>query len=128
MSMVESRKELSKRLEPSKRQFHQWHYREGEPIRRVKEMMDELSYHLRKTSEYDFRAESVFLVFAMKPNLLILMNPARTSGDIGSANGIRNGILRKAREASTNQRRTMSAICPYGKQKMEMWAVGVILH
>ena len=72
MSMVESRRELSKRLEPSKRQFHQWHYREGEPIRRVKELMDELSYHLRKTSDYDFRAESVSLVFAMKPNLLIL--------------------------------------------------------
>ena len=70
--MAESRKELSKRLEPSKRQFFQWHYREGQPIRRVKEMMDELSDHLRTTSDYDFRAESVFLWFAINPNLLIL--------------------------------------------------------
>ena len=70
--MVESRKELSKRLEPAKRQFHQWYYREGQPIRRVKEMMDELSYHLRETSDYDFRAESVILLFAMNPTLLIL--------------------------------------------------------
>lgn len=72
MSMAESRKEISKRLDPSRRQFHQWHYREGEPIRKVKEMMDELSHHLRKISDYDFRAESVFLLFAMNLPLLIL--------------------------------------------------------
>ncbi|KAK0509082.1 hypothetical protein JMJ35_008453 [Cladonia borealis] len=57
MSMAESKKELSKRLEPSRRQFFQWHYREGEPIRRIKEKMDELSYHLKETSDFDFRAD-----------------------------------------------------------------------
>ena len=72
MSMAESKKELSKRLEPSKHQFFQWHYREGEPIRRVKEMMDELSYHLKETSDFDFRAESVSHLFAMNSTLLIL--------------------------------------------------------
>lgn len=72
MKMAENGKELSKRLEPARRQFHQWHYREGEPIRRVKEMMDELSYHLGKISDYDFRAESVFLLFPTKSTLLFL--------------------------------------------------------
>ena len=72
MSMAESGKELSRRLDPAKRQFFQWHYREGEPIRRVKEMMDELSYHLGKISDYDFRAESVFVLFLTKSILLFL--------------------------------------------------------
>ena len=39
-------------------------------------MMDELSYHLGKISDYDFRAESVFLPFAMKPTLLFLTSPS----------------------------------------------------
>ena len=55
-------------------------------------MMDELSYHLGKISDYDFRAESVFLLLAMKPTLLFSnMNLVRTSGSIESAFGIRNG-------------------------------------
>ena len=72
MSMAESKKELSKRLEPSRKPFFQRHHREGEPIRRVKEKMDELSYHLKETSDFDFRAESVLHLVAVNSTLLIL--------------------------------------------------------
>ena len=51
------RTELTKRLSRSKRQFFQWFYLEGRPIREIKEEMDKLSIALQSITGDDFQAE-----------------------------------------------------------------------
>ena len=51
--MAVTKTELTARLEPAKRQFHQWLYREFDSIRQIKVNI----VILRSISDYDFEAE-----------------------------------------------------------------------
>ena len=55
------RTQLTKRLEPSKRQFFQWYNLETQPIKWIKLEMDKLSLALYHITGDNFQAESVFL-------------------------------------------------------------------
>lgn len=61
-SLPAPKTKLTKRLQPSQRQFFQWFYREAHPIQWVKNEMDKLSISLRDVSGENFAARSVSAV------------------------------------------------------------------